>query len=499
MNETLSVQWYLRDFTPCLPPPFPLRVERLVWEEPGGAALAVLSAAWRDPAPDGLAEWAGEMLRRPLEIHAPTGEICWNGFVARVEIRHGRSAVVYDLDRLANRVAALYSPAVHEPPFAGARTLTEWAEDALSLSRYGRKERLLHLAQEDSQRALAARDASLRRDALPQGVPLPLAQPAAPTLRLIGRGWFTTLNWTHLHIPHGCDGFVEPAQTPQSLGRSSSADAMLAQSFQTAYGPFYLLEAGLNLKRSGSPADELVVEVCADSGSLPGSVLAAASLPASALSGGRAWARLRFEQPPLLQAAAPYWLRLRRSGTLNANHYYQLYREGNDAYPAGRLLTWNGSAWADGSGGQSDLNFYLLAGQSRQTRLLELCAPAHGGQFLRGVRLLAELPGLTAYPQPTPQPCGQYLLDLLAAGTTDGRPLSVQVDGQRQLVIQPLPEEDEAEWLIQPDGRLWALSRRPARLGEALAGRRARLTHAAGLRPLLLRRVVWTPADGLRV
>ncbi len=116
MNETLSVQWYLRDFTPCLPPPFPLRVERLVWEEPGGAALAVLSAAWRDPAPDGLAEWAGEMLRRPLEIHAPTGEICWNGFVARVEIRHGRSAVVYDLDRLANRVAALYSPAVPSPP-----------------------------------------------------------------------------------------------------------------------------------------------------------------------------------------------------------------------------------------------------------------------------------------------------------------------------------------------------------------------------------------------
>lgn len=144
------------------------------------------------------------------------------------------------------------------------------------------------------------------------------------------------------------------------------------------------MEAGLNLKRNASPADGVVVEVCADAGGAPGALLASASLPAASISGGRGWARFGFAQPPLLQAATTYWLRIAHSGTLNSVHYYVLYREANDPYPHGRMIQWNGSAWTDSSGGLNDLNFYILAGQSRTARLLELAAPQSGGQFLGG-------------------------------------------------------------------------------------------------------------------
>lgn len=498
MTEPLNVQWFLRDDTPCLPPPFPLTIERLTWEEPGGAALAVLRAELPSSPPLEVGAWAAEALRRPLIITTAGGEACWNGYVARVEIRYGRSGAAFDLESLANRVAAVYSPAVHEPPFSTARTITDWAEDSLSLRRYGRKDRLLTLPQEDPARALSLRDVCLRDSALPRGQPFLVSRPSAPSLRLIARGWFSTLNWVHLSIPQGREGFVEPAQTSQTLGRTLSGDAVLAQSFQTDYGPFYLMETGLNLKRNASPADGVVVEVCADAGGAPGALLASASLPAASISGGRGWARFGFAQPPLLQAATTYWLRIARSGTLNSVHYYVLYREANDPYPHGRMIQWNGSAWTDSSGGLNDLNFYILAGQSRTARLLELAAPQSGGQFLRGVRLLADLPGLTAYTSDGLRPCGVELLDLLASGDAAGRPLSAQVDVERNLVIQPLPEEDEARWLLHPDGRLTALNGRPARPGEQLAGQRARLSGDPLIRPLLLRRVEWTPADGLR-
>lgn len=498
MNENLSIRWFLRDDTPCLPPPWQLRIERLEWEEPGGAALAVLSANLAADEAAEAAAWAADALRRPLMVDSPQGEACWNGFVARAEVCLGTAGAAFDLNHLANCVAAVYTPPVNEPPFTARRTRTDWAEDPLSLNRFGRKERLLLLEQEDPSHALTVRNAYLQRHALPQGEPFLLPRRTAPYLRIICRGWFSTLDWSYLWIDEGREGFLEPAQTPQSLGRLSSSDALLAQSFQTGFGPFYLLEAGLNLKRNGTPTDGLIVEVCADQNGSPGTALGSSSLPAGALPGGRGWARFRFNDPPRLQAGLTYWLRFSRSGALNSTHYYLLYREGNNPYPAGRMMNWNGSAWVDGSGGLNDLNFYILAGQSRQNRLLELTAPQYGGQFLRGVRLPAGLPGLTAYPSEGLRPCKVELLDLLTAPDAAGRPLGVQVNAERELIVQALPAEDEARWLLHPDGSLTTPTGRPARLGERLAGEWAQLSTGGGVRPLLLRRVAWTPQGGLR-
>ncbi|GIV82516.1 MAG: hypothetical protein KatS3mg051_1870 [Anaerolineae bacterium] len=499
MNEPLTIRWFLRDDTPSLPPPFPVRVERLVWEEPGGAAVAVLRADCGACSLLDAAEWAADALRRPLILYSPAGEACWNGFIGRVEILNGAAGLYFDLSHLANRVAAVYSPLVNEPPFTARRTRSDWVEDRLSQSRYGRKERLLHLNEEQPESLLAACRAALQGSALPQGQAFLPARPSPPAMRLIGRGWFSTLNWAYLRVDGGVEGFVEAAQTTQTLGRSATSDALLAQSFQTADGPLYLLEAGLNLRRSGTPGDEITLTVCADQNGVPGAGLASVSLPAALISSGRMWARFRFEQPPLLQANTPYWLRIGRSGALNTSHYYILYRESGDPYPRGKMLQWNGSAWVDTSGGLTDLNFYISAGQSRRTRVLELCAAPAGGQFLRSVHLRAELDGVVPFADEGLRPCGAVLLDLLSRGDTQGRRLRALVNAERDLIIEPLPPEDNPAWLLGMDGRLTALSGRPARLGEPLTGEWARLSGGGAARPLLLRRVVWTPQAGLRV
>ncbi len=499
MNETRTIRWFLRDDTPALPPPFPLRVERLVWEEPGGAATAVLQAPLSAFSIEAATEWAADALRRPLVVYSPEGEACWSGFVGRAEVLTGTTGLAFDLAQLVNRIAAVYTPLINEPPFTARRTRSDWVEDSLSQSRYGRKERLLHRNEEAAESALAACRAALQWHSLPKGEPFLLAHSSAPVLRLICRGWFSTLNWAHLRVEEGMEGFLAAAQTLQTLGRSTTSDALLAQSFQTSYGLFYLLEAGLNLRRSGSPADAATLTVCADQNGTPGAALASTSLPGNLVSVGRAWARFRFADPPLLQPNTPYWLKIGRSGALNSTHYYILYRDSGDPYAGGKMIQWNGSSWVDGSAGQTDLNFYIIAGQSRQTRILELCAAAAGGQFLRSIHLRAELDGVIPFADEGMRSCGTVLLDLLSRGDAQGRPLRVQVTAERHLVIEPQPSEDHPAWLLRSDGRLTALSGRPALLGEQWVGEWALLAGGGSAHPVLLRRLVWTPQAGLRV
>lgn len=512
MNMQFSIDWQQRDGQPCLPPALMLEVERLTWRAEGGPATAVL-AGRLDARLAGidLPAWAGDALRRPLLIHDAAGEACWWGYVARVEARQGAAGVVFDLERMANRVAVAYAPRVKETRWIGERTFTPWAEDTASVARYGRKEKVLVLPPLEEAQALAVRDAHLRRAALPTAQPYMPGRAGQPrqnwaghdddesAVRLVCRGWWSTLDWAYPRIAFGWDGFSESAQTSQSLGRTLNSDHLLAQGIRAGYGPFHLGEAGLSARLVGTPGDALVVEVCTDANGAPGTALASASLPAGVISPARCWLRFTFVNPPLLQADTPYWLRISRSGAVNTSHYYQVFRESSDPYPAGRLKYWNGSAWLDLLGGTSDLNFYFVGLQTRAARILELAGGAFGGQFFSGVRLLAAVGGYTPYFCDGVRTCRQELLDLLRGGSADGRRLLAQVGAARELVIAAEPDEDAVEWLIDARGEIRALDGRAARLGDALAGRRARLTSGWLDGGALVERVEWTPRGGLRV
>ncbi|MEW6649214.1 MAG: choice-of-anchor R domain-containing protein [Chloroflexota bacterium] len=518
MSGQFSIDWQQRDGQPCLPPALPLEVERLTWRAEGGACAALLSGGLDADLPAfNLSSWAADALRRALVIRNAAGEACWWGYVARVEARQGAAGLVFDLERMANRVAVVYAPRIKETRWIGERAFTPWAEDAASIARYGRKEKMLVLPPLEEGQALAARDAHLRRWALPAGMPFTSRIGAAESrpgrgqprpgrgesertmrVRLVCRGWWSTLDWAHPRIAFGWDGFSESAQTSQNFGRTLNSDHLLAQSIRAGYGPFYLGEVGLSARLSGTPTDALVVEVCADASSAPGTVLASANLPAGVISPARCWLRFTFASPPLLQANTPYWLRISRSGAVNATHFYQLFREGSDPYPAGRLCYWGGSAWLDLAGGTSDLNFYFSALQTRSARIVELAGAALGGQFLSGTRLLAAVGGYTPYFCDGVRTCREELLDLLRGGGVDGRRLCAWVSAARELVIAAEPEKDEVDWQIDPQGVIRAPNGRPARLGDALAGRRARLTAGWLDSAALMERVEWTPRGGLR-
>ncbi len=504
MNEPLTIQFFHREDSPAILPEFDLQVKHMSWAAMGGPEQAELQGEI-SLLMKGLnfPQWAPDMLRKPVLISTGDGQACWWGFVRRIEIAYGGLTCAYDLDELANRTAVLYHRRRPAVDWAGETCLTPWAEDGHSRRSFGRKESILQMGSLLEAEALSARDARLQAAAAP--LPAMATRPWTGLLpaqtaqvRLLCSGWFSTLAWVYPEIHLDYEGFVEPAQNAQSLGRTANLDAVLAQSFQTGYGPWLLSEVALDLKVVNACADELALALCSDAGGSPGGVLAQASLPAEAIKGGRWYVHFAFDQPVSIQPGQQYWLKLSRSGGADNDNYYQVFREDSDAYPGGQLKSWNGSQWVSLAGGLADINFYLVGVEPLAGRIEELAGPGLGGQFLNGVHWKTPVSGYTLLWKDSLRTCRDELLDLLQAGSTDGRRLLARVSPQRELEIYVLAKGTPVECLIAADGKLRSLCGRPLGLAEAPAGRRAQVTPGWLDEAVVLERLEWTPEGGLQ-
>ncbi len=486
-------------------PALDLRVEKLSWCAEGGPLQADLTAEIADRPlrggfPAGLTELAG----RGLRVFNAAAEPVWWGYLARIEVRRGSLVWNLDLRRMANRVAVQYWQRQAYLEWQGEKTFSAWAEDARSISRYGVKERVLFLNSLLEGQAEAARDAWLAASSQPGGQTATLPATSALSagqirLRLICRGWWETIGWRYAHLFDGYEGYIRAASSNQSLGRYAGSDALLAQSFQTGYGPWQCGEALIRLQQTGGCSDGVTVTLCPDASGVPNTAapLTGQTVPASVIQGVH-WVRFILPSPPAIQANTPYWLVLQRSGALNPSQYYFVMRDDTNAYPRGHLRVWNGSSWTTPSGGLADINFYLVGYKLRSERIQELTGASLGGQFLSGLRLQLAAPGYTLLWRDGTLTCLEELRELLLAGDAGGRRLLAEVCADRSLLIRGEPGEDEVDYAIAPDGSIRALSGAEVSLASPAAGRRALLAPGWLDQPVLIWKAEWTPRDGLR-
>jgi len=499
--EQMHVCLYTRDFSGNVRPSADLRVERLTWKALGGPAEAVFTGS--PTGKDWLgcsAEWALDALARPVTVSNQTGEKVWWGYVQRVELQENDLRLVYDLAELANRICVEFWQPEPQLEWTGERTFTSWADDLDSQRIFGVRERIFTLRSMDESEALQSRDGLLAQTSRP----LPqVSQVAAgislPRVRLVCRGWWETLKWRYARFNDGYQGFVKPGLNFQNFGRMANTDARVAQSFQTPYGDWLCGEAVVNIRAVGSNTDQVICELCADAGGVPGSVLASAAVDASSASNVRWWVKFRFGTRPAILANTPYWLVFSRSGALSTANYYQLYTDIANSYPSGKLMSWNGSAWVDVGSGTADINFYTTGFISRLTRMQELAAVERGGQFLSGVQVNSAVNGDTLLRREGIQDCQSEMADLLAQGDSSGERLLALVEADRRLVIYSQPVE--ADWQISLDsqGVLRSRSGRAVWSHDLPAGQRMQLSNGWLQIHPLIETVEWTAQEGLRV
>ena len=499
--EKMNVRLAQRDFSEGLQPALELQVERLTWKALGGPAEAVLTGT----APDSgwaahAAQWAQDLLRRPVMVVNQAGENAWWGYVHRVEVEQAGLRLVYNLDDLANRVCVLYWQQEPQLEWSGERSFTPWADDLESQKIYGVKERIFRQRSMDAAEALRARDALLVQHSQPQPRLASSRSAGQKTrVRLECRGWWETLAWKIARFDDGYEGFVKPAQLTQNMGRTANLDARIAQSFQTAYGDWICGDAVVNIRAVGIATDQVVCELCADVNGVPGTVLASATVDASLVSGSRWWVKFLFNPRVGINANTPYWLVFSRSGPLSSANYYQVYMDNSNSYPNGKLMTWNSTNWLDAAGGLADVNFYTTGYTTRLTRLEELAAPGNGGQFLTDLQVQSVIHGETLLKREGILDCREELAGLLEQGSSGASRLLAQVEADRRLVVYDQPVEDAWRYTLDGSGMLRTRSGRAAWSPDQPAGQRLMLVNGWNEHQVIIGALEWTPEGGLQV
>jgi len=497
--DTMTVRLYERDFSLRAPERFEMQVERLTWKSSGGPAAAWLSGAILDESWGVQAAlWAQDVLRRPVEIRDQSGSLAWWGYVHRVEVQQGPLTLAYDLDELANRVCVDYWQREPQLEWTGVKTFTPWQEDLESQRMYGVKERIYRLGSIHESEALQACSALLAEHGRPKPhLSASDIREKGMRIRLECRGWWETLAWRMAHFVDGYEGFVRPAQVTQTLGRNSSADGKIAQSFQAGYGNWKAGEVVVNVRAVGQNSDALFCELCLDANGLPGNVLASTEASGSIVSGARWWVKFSFSPGVPIEADQPYWLVLSRTGAINSINYYQVYFDSSNGYPNGKMLTWNGSTWQDPNVGLSDINFYIVGYVSRAVRLSELAGAALGGQFLSGLRVNAAVNGDTLLWREGIRDCAEELTSLLQSSSENA--LSARVDASRRLVVDAVPGADEWLFSLDRDGTLRTRSGRSALPSDQPAGQRVLPANGWNDQRPVIAALEWMPGAGLQV
>jgi hypothetical protein len=392
------------------------------------------------------------MLRCPLEIYDTRGYLVWWGYLFAVEIRIGMRQINISLGHTFNRVRVAYTLLEPGQVTSSQRMDTAWASHAQSMDRYGQKDYLRTLSATSTEFAEATRDLILSQQALPRKeVRSGESEGGSYSALLTGKGWFSTLDWILYEEDSGREGYTGTGGGVQAFGQNSSP-SVIAQSFQIQSTKSWWLEtASVKIQATGTPADNVVLDVMSDGGGVPGSVLSSGTIPNSAFS--VAYQYLYADMSPRIQLSpgTTYWLRISRSGSLDADNYFKVDVDESLGYTSGVLRIFDGSWVARDP--DADLLFTVNGTRETSKQMVDVINAT--GQFIRGMTIATQS-GVYRNPFRNGETSGLYVLrDLLKAGTTNGKRYLAYVDRQRWLTVYEEPDPSNIAYQVDEFDRWW--------------------------------------------
>ena len=494
----LQVRFEYPDFTPMAVGGFDWTIRSLSWSLPGGSDTAVLNL---DDALDreGIAQTPlSALVGSPLSILSAAGGVMWNGWVETVSRIQGGVCSSCSTRGMANRVIARLPDLsdAADSLFARWRT-SDWLEEPASSERFGRKEHLVALPYMNSQAVSQMLTAALSGDNVWPAMQVTTAEKEqVEGLHITARGWWQRLDWV-LDGQHnaGREMHLEGGKTHLEIGKSSS-QSKLAQSWKTDESGFALGQVWLRAAMVGDPLDNLLVNLCTDNNGSPGTMLAQCDGGTVSIHGGWQWLCWTFAEPVVISPGTLSWLVIERSGSPDETNHYVVQSDDGRGYSKGSLKRWNGSAWV---GINHDLRFCCLAVSQSSDLISEMLQRPEVAPFLRGVQVRQQS-GLQVVRW---REIGNTLLDtlrdLLARGGDGGNEFSMLINAQRFTEVFELPRSPFAPLSIRPDGTLCEANGETVRWEAPLLGREVLVTLPSGQYSLLVKRLRWTPAEGLRM
>lgn len=419
----------------------------------GGPKAAEVRARGAEDALGELCDW----LRCGMEIYDDRGDLVWWGYIDEVILTIGALEIGVRLSELANKIAVAYAYVPPGVDVAGERRTTAWVTDTASIKQFGIKELMLPLARATDAQAAATRDTALGQ--LKEAIVTPplsggmmggMMLNAAPEARIVGRGWWQTLDWRYATVPTRLALSYDTIGTyAVSFGHADDIEAY-AQSFEVSAG-FYVQQIEVYLGAVGSPSDNVRVAIWTNpnaDGLTPGEELASQNKSGSAV-GAFAWQRFTLDAPLLLSGGGRYFLLVERSGSEDPANYYQLQLDESQGYGAGIMRIRVGGGW--GGGPAADMPFRLFANDMVNTAVQIQSLATNFGQFLRQVSVYDA--GIVQESYRDGDATALYEIEeMMRAGSENGRRLLARVDSARRVQVFEEPPAPTAPYQLMRNG-----------------------------------------------
>jgi hypothetical protein len=349
-----------------------------------------------------------------------------------------------------NRIAVAYSYVAPGSNTVGTRATTPWVQNDDSVSTYGQKEIRGSLDGATSAQAAAARDALLAQSRYPIPDIRPRGDSNELTATLECAGWWDTNSWRYLTRSAGLESYTDGSGVNQAIG-AAAANARVAQSFVLGSSePWSAYSVKINLRTEGTPADNVIVEVCANNAGVPGSVLATATIAGSAVNSTSDWIEFVLDALEPLALATTYWIVVRRSGGVDAANHYVLQVAEAAGYAGGVLRLYNGATW--GARTPDADAWFKVCGMQETTEQIRYVLAIN--PFLTAVRIET---GSGVYSSQYADGDGllcERVEALLKSGTTNGRRLLATVTRERTVRVYEEPASGVNDYLLTAQGDL---------------------------------------------
>lgn len=456
-SDVLDVVFYKNDFSgrvELLGTKF--KLESMSWQTQGGPETATIS---------GIGDWdideAINLLRAPVEVIGPNGDVVWWGYVNDVTAVDGPLSYGVSMDSVINNAKALFT---QTGPSSSLQISTYWVNTSVyyagttigcdpwdSISRFGVKENII--SKNSSSGPLA--DRTLKTTIETYKYPMPTIthspQNKERKIELKCNGWWSTLNWQYYPgVIQKNFNLTHHSLYSQNVGTSVDDIRAIAEKITVQYTGT-ITAAWINLGWAGAPGKAMRYSINAN-GATPGAILASVDVELARIQayGGYAPELFTLSTPVSVTAGDQVWVVYDAQETSEGWYKVWCYQNGG-----GNALTQNAAGTWGSPGTPFDIDWQIVYTTDNGVRLSD--ALSTKAQFISGSSVPTISITTEDYNGGTQETALSAITNVLDNGSSNGRRLVAKVDRQRFVTVteEVALTDANVKLILGRDGQLY--------------------------------------------